>query len=129
MSTEQTDDRAKLVMKEKEAALLVVGMLAAPVAWLLHLVVSYALVEPMCARGVVWVYHLVTLGALLLAFPGGWAAWREWRSTPKDEDPAPPGRHRTHFLAVAGIVNTAFFSFIILLAWSSAFAISPCGPP
>lgn len=117
------------VKSEEEARLLVVGMLAAPVAWLLHLTVSYALVHPICSSGAMWIHHAVTLAALLLAAPGGWAAWREWSRTPKDEDPAPPGRHRTHFLAIAGITNSAFFILIIVLSWSAALAISPCDLP
>ncbi len=111
---------------EHEAKLLVAGMLAAPVAWLLHLVVSYAIVETTCEHGAYWLHHLVTLLALLLVLPGGWAAWKEWSVTPKDVEDAPRGRHRTHFLAIAGMVNTVFFGLIILLAWSAAIVVGPC---
>lgn len=117
------------VKPEHEARLLVVGMLAAPLAWLAHLGTSYALVQTTCERGISWPHHAAAAIALALALPGGWSAWKEWRSTPKDEERAPRERHRTHFLAIAGIVNSAFFSAIIILAWAAAFAISPCDTP
>ncbi len=114
------------VKPESEAKLLVVGMLAAPVGWLLHLAVSFSLVETLCRTGSAWIHHAVAAAALAIALPGGWAAWKEWRSTPRDEESAPRGRHRTHFLAISGMVNSAFFGLIIVLTWAAAFVIPPC---
>lgn len=114
------------VKPEAEARLLVVGMLAAPVAWLLHLAVSYALVGTTCRSGSAWIHHAVSAAALAIAIPGGWAAWKEWKSTPKDEESAPRARHRTHFLAISGIVNSLFFGLIIILTWAAAFVVPPC---
>jgi len=117
------------VKPEGEAKMLVAGMLAAPVAWLIHLAVSFSIVRGSCESGAWWVHHVVAAAALALALPGGWAALKEWRETPKEEDPAPRGRHRTHFLAIAGIVNSAFFSLIIIIAWAAVFIVPPCSPP
>lgn len=114
------------VKPESEARLLVVGMLAAPVAWLLHLSVSFSLVGATCRNGSGWLHHVVAAAALAIALPGGWAAWKEWKSTPKDEESAPRGRHRTHFLAISGMVNSAFFGLIIILTWAAAFVVPPC---
>ncbi len=118
------------VRPEGEAGFLVAGMLAAPLAWLLHLAVSYALVGTTCETGRSWPHHVSAALALAIALPGGWAAWKEWRSTPKDEEHAPRRRHRTHFLAISGIANSLFFGAIILLSWAAALAIPACdGPP
>lgn len=114
---------------DRTSARLVAGMLAAPLAWLLHLVVSYALVGPACEGEASWVHHVVTLAALALALPGGVLAWQAWRGSPPEDSPGAPARHRTQFLAIAGVVNAVFFSLIILLSWSAAIALAPCPPP
>ncbi len=108
---------------------LAVSIFAPPMVWLLHLVVSYALVESSCGSNVGWLIHTsVSAVALLLALPGGMIARNEWKDAQADDRSDHASLQRRRLLAAAGMANSFFFSAIILLAWTASLVISPCAP-
>lgn len=126
-----------------------IGLLAAPVAWLVHLIASFAVVEPACAADAPWLLHAaLTIGALVLAITGGVFAFNALREAPDDEathgtrtdrvtadgPPHPVRFHdprsapRNRLLAATAIVNSILFSTIIVLSWTATLVIPPCAP-
>jgi hypothetical protein len=98
-----------------------------PVAWTLHLMVSYLLVEWVCGTGNVWVLHGVTLATVLMAAAGGLIAWRQWTAAGRrwpgaGGDPA----SRTRFLAVGGLIISLLSALIILAEGIPNFILSAC---
>ena len=106
------------------------GFLGAPTAWIAHLTVSYALVEPVCAagQGAEALLHLTTAAALLASAAAGAAAfWARRRSDVLGDDPA--GRRRTRFLGSAGMALAALFAAVILAEALPAALQEPCLGP
>jgi hypothetical protein len=71
--------------------------------------------------------HLVSLGALLLALGGGAVAWREWRRAGSEwpgEGSGPLVRSR--FMAVIGVLASAFFTLVIVAQWIAQLFLNPC---
>src|SRR3954466_4929481 len=58
-----------------------VGLLLAPIAFLINLEVAYALVPTACSSRNELPVHLTHLGALLLTLYGLFTAWRSWKLT------------------------------------------------
>ncbi len=112
--------------REREPAVwLWVGLTVAPAAWFLQLAVGYALVPMVCSHGSAWSMHLVSAVALLAALSGVWAGWRSVRHT------APSGGEESaargaRFLAIAGLLLSAYFALIIAMAWLPSFLVESC---
>lgn len=104
------------------------GLLAAPAAWLLHLLISYSLVRLICDTGELWLLHATTIATLSLAAAGVWTAWRSWRRVGEPQDARGSGTlGRSRFLALAGLALSGFFLVVIAMAWLPDFFLSPCG--
>jgi hypothetical protein len=103
-----------------------VGWLAGPVAWTLHLMVSYLLVEWVCATGNVWTLHAVTVATALLAAVGASVAWRQWAAAGRAWPRSGGGRSPDRFLAVGGLIISAFSTLIILAEGIPNFILSAC---
>jgi hypothetical protein len=54
------------------------GFMVGPVAWSLHLLLTYPLVPPVCPHGLEWVLHLVTAATALACVIGAVLSWRAW---------------------------------------------------
>ena len=80
------------------------SLLAGPLAWTAHLLLSYALVPLACATGLTIILHAVT--ALTLA-PTAWAGlvgYRLWKQHRNDEQGgAPGGAGYRPFMALTGM--------------------------
>lgn len=114
-------------VRDVDVGKLWLGVVAAPVAWFLHLVTSYGLVRYACRADAIWTMHGATLLALALATTGGAVAWRNWHSLGRPRETAGPGAEgRSQLLAVAGLATTAFFLLLILAAGMPNFFITPC---
>jgi hypothetical protein len=111
-------------------ALLLHGLLAAPLAWAVQLVVGYGLAEADCsAAGVRFGFDSTTwqivLTALAAAYAlsglavAGWLAYEEWR---RDGDE----RGRIAFMATGGILVSTIFLLLILLGGIAASSLEPC---
>jgi hypothetical protein len=110
------------------------GLLAAPVAWMTQLVATYSLEEWFaCApattdRGQILGIGVrpfalgitVVLGAVALA--GGVVAMRSLRAARTSQDPA----GRAHWMAYAGILNTALYLIIILANVAPPLILQVC---
>ncbi len=132
-------------LRQKAPAWLVtVGLFAAPVAWLLQLLVSYGLNGDLCRSGAAIGAQGPVARSVLLAIIGIFAvaicllglvsAFRTWRLTRREA----PGDHhaaltagvgRTRFLGLSGMVAGCIFLIATLFALLIPFLISPCAMP
>ena len=93
------------------------GLLAGPVAWTLHELLSYALVRFACANNTSLLLHVVTLGSLAIATAGAYVALRAYGAAPHEE---------ARFVAGAGVLVSALFIFTILMESIPNAVVSPC---
>ena len=122
-------DVANNAAPHPHALALWTGILAGPVAWLLQMQTSYALVPWACATGHVFVLHLVTLAGLLIAAAGAWLAWRDWRRFGKEWPKGKGGpQMRRRFMAVLGLLTSVMFFLVILAQGIPSFILNPCQP-
>jgi hypothetical protein len=104
-----------------------VGLLLAPVAFLINLEVAYALVPTACSSGNELPVHLVHLACLLLTLCGLVTAWRSWKltgATWPGEQGDPLARSR--FMAGVGLLVSAMFVLVIVAQWIPSFILDPC---
>ena len=103
------------------------GLLAAPLAFLLNLQLSYILVRQACVSGHHGVLHLVPLGALLLAAGGGVSAWYNWRRTGQAQSSTTGGvLQRSRFMAEMGLLGSGLFILAIVAQWLPNFILNAC---
>ncbi|HEY0406832.1 MAG TPA: hypothetical protein VGC89_13960 [Pyrinomonadaceae bacterium] len=104
-----------------------VGVLTAPLAFLLSLQIDYYLVYKLCPNGRMLTLHLVTAAFLLLAAGGGFAAWRNWqeagRKWPGEEGSV---TERSRFMAVVGLLMSAIFVLLMIAILIPQFIFHPC---
>jgi hypothetical protein len=108
---------------------LVISLLGAPVAWLLHLGTSYFLVALGCGTG--WqgaglAVLLITGVCTALAAWAGWLAWIDWRrarQAPSELDP-PTVRG---FVGALGVISAGLFCGAILIAGIAPLFLPMCG--
>jgi hypothetical protein len=122
-----TTDAHDHASRPRGILLLWVGLLAAPLAWALHLQVSYMLGTLACEHNAQTAFHLVTAVALLLAAAGGGIAWWCWghsgRAWPRGEGGA-VGRSR--FMALSGFILSLVFALAIVAQAVINFILSAC---
>jgi TRAP-type C4-dicarboxylate transport system permease small subunit len=103
------------------------GMLTAPLAFLVHLSVNYALVTQLCQSTHKLASHLVTVLFVLISAAGGLISWRNWetagRKWPGEEATVP---ERSRFMAVVGLLVSALV--VLALVWQLVpqFIFDPC---
>lgn len=126
------------------------GFLAGPIAFLLELGTTFALVEWACEHGVMAALWVIKISAVALALAGVWRAHRNWREIGVDPEPvgegaerssprsrgnamahrfrtdAPGAEGRSRFLALGGMATGAFFLLVLLASALPAGMISPC---
>jgi hypothetical protein len=102
---------------------LVVSTAVAPVLWLAHLIVSFALVGFVCDRNAGWLLHVLSAVALGLAAAATAVGWRLLRDRSRTAQHA---GGTAVFVAAVGAANSALFTAIIALSWIAGFAIPPC---
>ena len=103
------------------------GILAAPIAFLLNLQLSYMLVPRACTTGHHVILHLVPLGAILLAASAGVCAWRNWQRTAQVRSSQAAGvLQRSRFMAVLGLLTSGLFILVMVAQWLPNLLLSPC---
>jgi hypothetical protein len=104
-----------------------VGVLIAPLAFLLHLQVNYALVTQLCQSTHKLSMHLVTLLFLLIAAGGGFIAWRNWEASGR-KWPGEAGSvlERSRFMAVVGLLISMLVILALIAQWIPQFIFDPC---
>jgi len=109
------------------------ALLAAPVAWGIHLVFGYGVVQARCAAGGgrwgldhTLIISLLTAGALVIALCAQAAAIVVYRELQRVHYDAPGPRGRQHFFAVAALVGNVLFTVGIVLSAVGSLSIGPC---
>jgi hypothetical protein len=104
-----------------------VGVFAAPLAWASQQLALYVMVPWACQTGHRAALVVVTVAALAVAALGALVARRNraraGRGEPGDEGGA---RGRSRFLAVAGLVASAFFILVIVAQGLATLIVHPC---
>ncbi len=119
-------------MSGTRAALLWFGLLGAPAAWVLHLVLGYGLQEADCSAGAShWglsshpLEIAVTAVAAAIGLAAACAAGWSWRQV--DRGSADP-KGRVGFMAFGGIIVSLLFLAIIGVGGVGAVYLHPCTP-
>lgn len=109
------------------------GLLAAPLAWAVQLVVGFGVAEASCARaGSRWGIDVETWQITLTAAAATVAVCAEvsvltlYRELRGVEDDAPGPRGRLHFFAVAGMFGNVLFLSLIALTAVGALSHLEC---
>jgi hypothetical protein len=112
--------------------LLWVGLLAAPLAWTVHLVAGFGATLAACNGGGrefsldAWEVAL-TVAAVCVALAGQAAAVLAWRATRGGRPSGAPPAGRIHFLADAALLSNSIFLVAILLGGVAAVHFAGCG--
>ena len=107
--------------------LLIGGFLLAPLAWLLDLQISYAVLKWACANDRRDLVLLIPLGSLALIGVGSWMSWSCWtklRGTANQD--GGQMEDRSYFLAIAGLAMNAVFALLIVTSYAPRYFLSPC---
>lgn len=121
------EDAERYYAGHRGIATLVLGTLLPPLAWMLHLSVSFTVATALCGSSIQWVLHLLTAGALAISLGGGLLAVRNWHATGEDTNPDEGGTlARSKFLALAGMASFAFFTLAILAAAVANLMVGSC---
>lgn len=118
------------------------AVLAGPIGWTLHLLITYGLVEVACntsllqfaVAGVPGVVVLVVIATVLTAAPIAYAllvAYRRWRIQREAQDERGYGEEDRAggFMAVSGIMLSGLFLVATLLEGAPVLVLRPCGWP
>ena len=103
-----------------------IGLLGAPVAWLLQLQVNYALLPWACQSGNLVPLHIASAILLLGGIAAGGTAFRNWQLSRKERLPGEPAAQCRHFMALLGAASAPVFCAIIAWNWFALVLISPC---
>jgi len=124
--------------------LLLLGLLAAPAAWLAQTVVNYTVASLACYphdaplsapdMSALWpVLCLMTLAAVVIGIASFAASRKAWRAT-REEMHDSSGRHaveigegRTRFLALSGMMVSGLFLVAVLFNAVGLVVLPPCG--
>lgn len=112
-----------------------IALLAAPIAWTLHLLLSYTTIAVGCAVG--WQLAIrvtiivITAAAAVGALASAWIVLRDWPRpltflewTATDEEVAPPSA----FLRGLGLIATFIFLLAILMGGAGSLLLPLCSP-
>ena len=99
-----------------------------PLAWSVHLLLSYALVALACTTVNVWMLHAVTVGTLAPTLLAGLVAYRAWKRHRADAGRAVrgPASGWQRFMALSGLLLSGLFGLAILLEGLPVVVLSPC---
>jgi hypothetical protein len=115
-------------------------MFGSPVIWSIHLIVGYSVSEAACMTNILRFRILgqdalvVTLVAWTLLMMGaivwnGWWSYRSWRfyqkESPEEEFPL-QAYDRDEFLALAGLLLSGIFFFLLLINLYPIVVLTPC---
>ena len=103
------------------------GMLIAPLAFLVHLSVNYALVTQLCQSEHKLASQVVTVLFVIVSAAGGFIAWRNWETAGRKwPGEAATASERSRFMAVVGLLVSALV--VLGLVWQliPQFMFDPC---
>ena len=114
------------IRQPREIALLWMGMLAGPLAWMAQLALNYALTDWTCRSGHRWPLDLAFAVTLAVTEGGALAAWMVRRPSPPDRTDRMAARQV--FQAWCGLGLCALFALAIAAAMIPRLYLSPCTP-
>jgi hypothetical protein len=103
------------------------GILTAPLVFLLHLQINYALVTQLCQSEHKIAMHLVTLAAILISAGGGLIAFLNWRDAGR-KWPGEAGSvaERSRFMSVVGLLISLLVILGLIAQLLPQFIFDPC---
>lgn len=121
------DVRAGDYWDRKGLALVVGGLLIAPLAWLFDLQASYSLVKWACQHDRRWVlFALPCVSLTAVAIGTGISGSSIARLRPQAQEDGGGRTDRTYLLALAGLTLNVFFALLILTSLVPRYVLSPC---
>jgi uncharacterized membrane protein YidH (DUF202 family) len=103
------------------------GILIAPLAFLIHLSINYALVTQLCQSTHKISMHLVTVLFLLIAAGGGFIAWLNWVEVGRKWPGEGGGvTERSRFMSVVGLMVSVLVILGLIAQWIPQFIFDPC---
>ena len=106
---------------------LIAGFLLPPIAWLLDLHISYAMVKWACENDQRPLIMLVSLASLSLIAVGTWLSWSCWTMLRAHARPDGGSQEdRSYFIAAAGLAMNALFGLLIVTSFVPRYFLSPC---
>jgi hypothetical protein len=112
--------------EDRGLVLLWFSVLAAPTAWALDQLISYALVKPVCVADATFALTAVNGAALLLVIAGALVGRHCLRRARGAADAGGRMVDRSYFMAVIGIGFNVLVALLIVLATVPHFVLSPC---
>ena len=103
------------------------GLMAPPIAALLHVVAGYPIEHSACAMHTLVPFHVFTVCLLAVVGVAGLASRKEWRrrgSENPGDGPPPDGARR--LMALMGVLGAVLFAFIIVVQWLPTTLLPPC---
>ena len=120
-------ESAQPFWKDVGPLVLVAGLLLPPLAWLLDLQTSYAMVKWACEnqrRGLILAVPAASLTVVMLAGAMSWWSWTRLRDNTRPDG----GRieDRSYVLAIAGLAMSTLFALLIATTIAQRALLSPC---
>jgi MFS family permease len=129
---------------EVRPSLVLAGIVAAPLAWIIQICICEALASHACfptehplsapeLTALLRIIAAVSAGSFVVGSLGLVAAWTSWRAARNEyadsDGPNSAGlreRKRVHFLALVGVLGSFIFLLGLLLTAMTALVVSPC---
>jgi hypothetical protein len=106
---------------------LAYGFVGAPLSALYMQVIAYAGVQWACGHRNPITIHVVPAIFLLLGIVAVWLSWRDWSAVGRvTRAEGATISHRTRFIALSGLILSAFGVVLILAMWLPMFVFTPC---
>ncbi len=105
-----------------------IGVLGAPVIWLVHFQANYALASRTCRWMTVLPLHIVSGTALVLIIVVGAIAWRVFESAPDEPGGNVPALSagRIRLMGVVGLMSAILFFLVVVAQWLPTWTADPC---
>lgn len=105
------------------------GLLGAPAAWFVGMMIAYFTVPWACSHENTLPLHLIAAIGLVVTALAGVSALRIWRSSGREWSDDVADRHdRSRFMAEMGMAGSLLFGLLILGIWAAIIILGPCVP-
>jgi hypothetical protein len=141
---EQAPEQQPADTRDPGVAKLFAGMVVAPLAWALEMLVGYTLAAHACYPADValaaptWANLRMTIEGVsialwLLLFVGVAIAWSNWKATRRQSNVDPhrmvqSGDGRPRFMALCGVIVSGLFTIVLLFTSIGILWVPTCGP-
>jgi hypothetical protein len=106
---------------------LAFGLVGAPLSALIMQAVSYVGVQWACGHKDPILIHLGPVIFLLFAVVAVWICWRDWSSVGRlTRAEGSTVTERTRFIALSGLILSAFSTVLIVSMWIPMIVFDPC---